>query len=56
MGGPGIPPESREHIFEPFYTRKIMGKKGTGLGLTVVWNVIPGRRLLSSAGSPRAAM
>jgi nitrogen-specific signal transduction histidine kinase/ActR/RegA family two-component response regulator len=38
--GPGIPPESREHIFEPFYTRKIMGKKGTGLGLTVVWNVV----------------
>lgn len=38
--GPGIPPESREHIFEPFYTRKVMGKKGTGLGLTVVWNVV----------------
>lgn len=38
--GPGIPPESREHIFEPFYTRKTMGKKGTGLGLTVVWNVV----------------
>lgn len=38
--GPGIPPESRGRIFEPFYTRKVMGKKGTGLGLTVVWNVI----------------
>ncbi len=38
--GPGIPPENREHIFEPFYTRKVMGKKGTGLGLTVVWNVV----------------
>lgn len=38
--GPGIPAESRERIFEPFYTRKVMGKKGTGLGLTVVWNVI----------------
>ena len=38
--GPGIPEENRKHIFEPFYTRKVMGKKGTGLGLTVVWNVV----------------
>ena len=38
--GPGIPEENRTHIFEPFYTRKVMGKKGTGLGLTVVWNVV----------------
>ena len=38
--GPGLSPESRGHIFEPFYTRKVMGKKGTGLGLTVVWNVV----------------
>jgi PAS domain S-box-containing protein len=38
--GPGIPEENQDHIFEPFYTRKVMGKKGTGLGLTVVWNVV----------------
>ena len=38
--GPGILEENQKHIFEPFYTRKIMGKKGTGLGLTVVWNVV----------------
>jgi PAS domain S-box-containing protein len=38
--GPGILPENQKHIFEPFYTRKVMGKKGTGLGLTVVWNVV----------------
>ncbi|MDP3480595.1 MAG: response regulator [Desulfoprunum sp.] len=38
--GPGIPPENRGRIFDPFYTRKVMGKKGTGLGLTVVWNVV----------------
>jgi CheY-like chemotaxis protein len=38
--GPGIPEENIRHIFEPFYTRKVMGMSGTGLGLTVVWNVV----------------
>lgn len=32
--GPGIPPEERKHIFEPFYTTKPPGK-GTGLGLAI---------------------
>ena len=32
--GPGIPPELREQIFEPFVTTKEPGK-GTGLGLAV---------------------
>ena len=36
--GPGIAAKDIEHIFEPFYTKKMMGKRGTGLGLTVVWN------------------
>ncbi len=38
--GPGIAENDREHIFEPFYSTKVMGKSGTGLGLTVVWNTV----------------
>ena len=38
--GPGIAAEDLEHIFEPFYTKKKMGRSGTGLGLAVVWNAI----------------
>ncbi len=30
----------RERIFEPFYTKKMMGRSGTGLGLAVVWNTV----------------
>ena len=36
--GPGIASKDLEHIFEPFYTKKVMGRSGTGLGLAVVWN------------------
>ncbi len=38
--GPGITNVDLEHIFEPFYTKKKMGRSGTGLGLTVVWNTM----------------
>ncbi|MFZ5563031.1 MAG: response regulator [Thermodesulfobacteriota bacterium] len=38
--GPGIALDHLERIFEPFYSTKIMGKSGTGLGLTIVWNII----------------
>ena len=30
--GPGIPPEARQHLFEPFYTTRT---GGLGLGLTL---------------------
>jgi len=38
--GMGIPAESREKIFEPFYTKKTMGRSGTGLGLAIVWGTV----------------
>jgi CheY-like chemotaxis protein len=38
--GTGIPKDSIGHIFEPFYSKKVLGRSGTGLGLTVVWNTL----------------
>ena len=38
--GSGISPGDLERIFEPFYTKKMMGRSGTGLGLAVVWNTV----------------
>jgi PAS domain S-box-containing protein len=38
--GSGISSEDLERIFEPFYTKKVLGRSGTGLGLAVVWNVV----------------
>jgi len=38
--GRGIKDKDLEHIFEPFYSKKIMGVSGTGLGLAVVWNSV----------------
>ncbi|MGV7223527.1 MAG: PAS domain S-box protein, partial [Nitrospinales bacterium] len=38
--GAGISPEDLEKIFEPFYTKKVMGRSGTGLGMAVVWGTV----------------
>ncbi len=38
--GIGIAPEDLEKIFEPFYTKKVMGRSGTGLGMAVVWGTV----------------
>lgn len=38
--GEGITEGDMKHIFEPFYTKKVMGRSGTGLGLPVVWGTV----------------
>ncbi len=38
--GEGIPAVDLKRIFEPFYTKKVMGRSGTGLGLAVVWGTV----------------
>ena len=38
--GPGIPPEIQARLFEPFFTTKRSGAKaGTGLGLSLIYNI-----------------
>ena len=39
--GEGISADDLQRIFEPFYTKKVMGRRsGTGLGLAVVWGTV----------------
>ncbi|KPJ76560.1 MAG: hypothetical protein AMJ54_11130 [Deltaproteobacteria bacterium SG8_13] len=38
--GTGIPDDEIGRIFEPFYTKKVMGRSGTGLGMAVVWGTV----------------
>jgi PAS domain S-box-containing protein len=38
--GVGIPKHDIERIFEPFYSKKEMGRSGTGLGMTVIWGTV----------------
>jgi signal transduction histidine kinase len=53
--GPGVPPSLRERIFDTLYTTK--GRNGTGLGLTVVKNVMHrhGGEVLLEAGAEAGA-
>ncbi len=39
-GGIGMPMSDLEKIFDPFYTKKVLGRSGTGLGMAVVWGTI----------------
>ncbi len=38
--GEGISKSDLYRIFEPFYTKKVMGRSGTGLGMAVVWGTV----------------
>jgi signal transduction histidine kinase len=37
--GPGIPPEMREHIFDPFFSGREAGR-GLGFGLSKCWRIV----------------
>jgi len=38
--GEGMTDDAMMHIFEPFYTKKVLGRSGSGLGLTVLWGTV----------------
>jgi signal transduction histidine kinase len=38
--GIGIGAEDLSKIFEPFYTKKKLGRSGTGLGMTLIWSAV----------------
>ena len=38
--GMGITESDMDRIFEPFFTKKKMGRSGTGLGMAVVWGTV----------------
>jgi signal transduction histidine kinase/ActR/RegA family two-component response regulator len=38
--GQGIAHADLDRIFEPFYTKKVMGRSGSGLGMAIVWGTL----------------
>jgi PAS domain S-box-containing protein len=38
--GVGIAAQEQQKIFEPFYSKKSLGRSGSGLGMTVVWATV----------------
>lgn len=53
--GSGISREDQDRIFEPFYSKKVMGRSGTGLGLAVVWNTVLDHKGYIDVSSSRKA-
>jgi signal transduction histidine kinase len=53
--GPGLKPESLDHLFDPFYTTK---PTGMGMGLSICRSIIEahGGRLWATADAPRGAV
>jgi signal transduction histidine kinase len=52
----GIQEQDIDRIFEPFYTRKMFGRNGTGLELAVVWHTVADHNgYVLVNGSPAAA-
>lgn len=52
--GSGIPADGIARIFEPFFSKKEMGRSGTGLGLTVIWNTVRDHQGFIDLASNRA--
>lgn len=38
--GHGIASADLKRVFEPFFTKKVMGRSGTGLGMAIVWAAV----------------
>ena len=54
--GPGLKPEERRHVFDPFYSARQAGR-GIGLGLCKAWRIITnhGGRIEVSSQPDRGA-
>lgn len=52
--GVGMSREEKERIFEPFYTKKINDRSGTGLGMSVVWGTVQDHKGTITVSSKKA--